>query len=50
MGAYPIGWLHPETDYIASFPPLNGLPTQYRVTVRGEICNASAICSCPQPW
>src|SRR6267143_2671772 len=34
--AYPIGWLHPETDYIASFPPLNGLPTQYRVTVRGE--------------
>jgi hypothetical protein len=34
--AYPIGWLHPETDYIASFPPLNSLPTQYRVTVRGE--------------
>jgi Alkylmercury lyase len=34
--AYPIGWLHPETDYIASFPPLNNLPTQYRVTVRGE--------------
>jgi hypothetical protein len=20
MAAYPIGWLHPETDYIASFP------------------------------
>ena len=20
MEAYPIGWLHPETDYIASFP------------------------------
>src|SRR5258708_23946799 len=36
MRAYPIGWLHPETDYIASFPPLNNLPTQYRVTVRGE--------------
>ena len=36
MQAYPIGWLHPETDYIASFPPLNPLPTQYRVTVRGE--------------
>jgi len=36
LQAYPIGWLHPETDYIASFPPLNGLPTQYRVTVRGE--------------
>jgi len=36
MAAYPIGWLHPETDYIASFPPLNNLPTQYRITVRGE--------------
>ena len=36
MEAYPIGWLHPETDYIASFPPLNNLPTQYRITVRGE--------------
>ncbi len=36
MQAYPIGWLHPETDYIASFPPLNGQPTQYRVRVRGE--------------
>ena len=36
MQAYPIGWLHPETDYIASFPPLNSLPTQYCVTVRGE--------------
>jgi hypothetical protein len=36
MQAYPIGWLHPETDYIASFPPLNNLPTQYRVTVRDE--------------
>jgi alkylmercury lyase-like protein len=36
MAAYPIGWLHPETDYIASFPPLNNLPTQYRVSVRGE--------------
>src|SRR5262249_32912191 len=35
MRAYPIGWLHPDTDYIASFPPLNSLPTQYRVTVRG---------------
>ena len=35
MQAYPIGWLHPDTDYIASFPPLNNLPTQYRITVRG---------------
>jgi Alkylmercury lyase len=36
MQAYPIGWLHPDTDYIASFPPLNSLPTQYRLSVRGE--------------
>lgn len=36
MQAYPIGWLHPDTDYVASFPPLNGLPTQYRVSVGGE--------------
>jgi Alkylmercury lyase len=36
MQAYPIGWLHPDTDYIASFPPLNNLPTQYRITVGGE--------------
>ena len=36
MQAYPIGWLHPETEYIASFPPLNNLPTQYRVSVDGE--------------
>ena len=36
LQAYPIGWVHPDTDYIASFPPLNNLPTQYRVTVRGE--------------
>ncbi len=35
MAAYPIGWLHPETDYIASFPPLNNLPTQYRISVGG---------------
>jgi hypothetical protein len=36
MHAYPIGWLHPETDYIASFPPLNSQPTQYRITGRGD--------------
>jgi hypothetical protein len=36
MQAYPIGWLHPDTDYIASFPPLNSLPTQYRITVGGQ--------------
>ena len=28
-------WLHPGTDYIASFPPFNNLPTQYRITVGG---------------
>ena len=30
------GWLHPGTDYIASFPPFNNQPTQYRVSVNGE--------------
>ena len=28
-------WLHPETDYLVSFPPFHNLPTQYRVTVDG---------------
>ncbi|WP_428118397.1 organomercurial lyase [Candidatus Poriferisodalis sp.] len=30
------GWLHPGTDWIASFPPFNNQPTQYRVSVDGE--------------
>lgn len=30
------GWLHPSTDLIASFPPFNNLPTQYRITIDGE--------------
>ncbi|MCY3584572.1 MAG: hypothetical protein F4Y76_07025 [Acidimicrobiales bacterium] len=30
------GWLHPGTDYIASFPPFNNQPTQYRVSIDGE--------------
>jgi hypothetical protein len=30
------GWTHPGTDYIASFPPFNNQPTQYRITVEGE--------------
>ena len=30
------GWVHPGTDYIASFPPFNNQPTQYRVSVDGE--------------
>lgn len=29
------GWTHPGTDYIASFPPFNLQPTQYRVTIDG---------------
>ena len=27
------GWMHPGTDWLASFPPFNVQPTQYRVTV-----------------
>ena len=27
------GWLHPDTDWIASFPPFSNIPTQYRITV-----------------
>jgi hypothetical protein len=30
------GWLHRGTDYIASFPPFNNQPTQYRVSVDGD--------------
>lgn len=30
------GWVHPGTDLIASFPPFNIQPTQYRVTIDGE--------------
>lgn len=29
-------WLHPDTDYLVSFPPFNVLPNQYRITVKGE--------------
>ena len=29
-------WTHPGTDYIASFPPFNNQPTQYRITVDGR--------------
>ncbi len=34
--AFSPSWLHPETDYLVSFPPFHSLPTQYRVTVDGE--------------
>ncbi len=30
------GWMHPGTDYIASFPPFNNQPTPYRVSVEGK--------------
>jgi len=30
------GWTHPGTDHIASFPPFNNQPTQYRISVDGE--------------
>lgn len=30
------GWTHPGTDLIASFPPFNLQPTQYRVTIGGQ--------------
>lgn len=30
------GWAHPGTDYIASFPPFNNQPTQYRITIDGK--------------
>ena len=29
-------WLHPDTNYLVSFPPFNVLPNQYRITIRGE--------------
>ena len=35
MGMTP-GWTHPGTDYIASFPPFNNQPTQYRISVDGR--------------
>lgn len=30
------GWMHPGTDFIASFPPFNNQPTQYRISVDGQ--------------
>ncbi len=31
----PAIWVHPGTDYLASFAPFSNLPTQYRITVDG---------------
>jgi hypothetical protein len=36
MAAGVPGWIHPGTDWIASFPPFNNQPTQYRMTMEGE--------------
>lgn len=30
------GWMHPGTDYLASFPPFNLQPTHYRISVDGQ--------------
>ena len=30
------GWVHPGTDLLASFPPFNLQPTQYKVRIDGE--------------
>ena len=30
------GWVHPGTDYLASFPPFNMQPTHYRVAIDGD--------------
>ena len=47
---YP-GWVHPGTDLIASFPPLNNQPTQYRLSVKRTQkwfaqCGFEALASC----
>ncbi len=44
-------WLHPHTDLIASFPPFNNQPTQYRLGVGGEWkwfaqCGLEALAAC----
>lgn len=39
-------WLHPGTDYIASFPPLNNFPTQYRLTVGGQPASGGWFAQC----
>ena len=29
-------WMHPDTDWVASFCPFSNIPTQYRITVDGQ--------------
>jgi hypothetical protein len=31
-----VGWLFPNTDLVATFPPFSNLPTQYRITIEGQ--------------
>ena len=45
------GWMHPGTDYIASFPPFNNQPTPYRISVDGQQqwfaqCGFEALACC----
>lgn len=47
---YP-GWVHPGTDLVVSFPPLNNLPTAYRISVGGAQrwfgqCGFEALAAC----
>ena len=30
------GWLHPDTELLASLGPFNNLPTHYRISVEGR--------------
>lgn len=30
------GWLHPDTELLASLGPFNNLPTHYRISVEGQ--------------
>ena len=36
FGAGIPGFLYPNTNLIASFPPFNNQPTQYRITIEGQ--------------
>ncbi len=36
MASGNLGWIHPDTDWIASFAPFSSIPTQYRITVEGQ--------------
>lgn len=45
------GWMHPSTNYIASFPSFNNQPTPHRISVRGDQwwfgqCGFEALACC----